>query len=384
MKSRFITLMLFAVSSAFVACSEKTVNEGNVVEQEQEQEQDKIERLVFDCVVMAKTLNTDFAAFTEQNTAYKIEELSTSDKFVMAGYVDCGALAQSSKSDNSSTRRFPLTIEVTKDVYGNVGSIYALPDDKNADKILWAYYLENYTKLNLGTWLGAKYNINSVDGTSEGGVYQTVQEALNVVNAYDIDKVLICAVFGVVPGKAYAVPTFEKGRFKVQLVNNFLRLDYDVLYGLIGGDYQAFAAENYIIGSKMSLWGTYYFYCDYCLDIAGNAFNCDVNTDEAQAKIKNFSITIDSKYSPDEQLDIWKQYAAGDANLKLGAFKEAYTSSFNTKGDTFASAQEVLDYVEKKGRPASGFDPDIVVVYGSEKASITITLKSLSLTMKVE
>ena len=205
-----------------------------------------------------------------------------------------------------------------------------------------------------------------------------------MVDVYDVDKLLICAVFGVVPGKAYAVPTFEGGRFKVQLVNNFLRLDYSALYDLIGGDYQAFAAENYIIGSKMSMWGTYYFYCDYCLDFAGYAFTCDVNTDEAQAVIKSIALTIDSKYSTEEQLEIWKLYAAGDTSLKIGDFKEAYTSSFGTKGETFASAQEVLDYVETNGRPAGGFDPDIVVVYGSDKASLTITLKSLSLTMKIE
>lgn len=370
--------MSLAALFVCVSCTDNSDNGGNGTIPEE------FERIAFDCQSMAQSLGTDFETFATQNAAYEIPGKSTADKFVMGGYVDLGSLVEAGRSEKSVMYMPTLNIEVNKDVYGNVGSICAVPDDSNVDKSLWEYYLVNYEALNMGTWLGAKYNVTAGDGTSEGGVYQTVDEALNVVDVYDVDKLLICAVFGVVPGKAYAVPTFEGSRFKVQLVNNFLRLDYSAFYDLIGGDYQAFAAENYIIGSKMSMWGTYYFYCDYCLDFAGYAFTCDVNTDEAQAVIKSIALTIDSKYSTEEQLEIWKLYAAGDASLKIGDFKEAYTSSFGTKGETFASAQEVLDYVETNGRPAGGFDPDIVVVYGSEKASLTITLKSLSLTMKIE
>ena len=381
MRNKFITLLSLATLFACVSCTDNTDNGGDGTGPVSED----FERVAFDCLTMAQSLGTDFETFATQNASYEIPGKSTADKFVMGGYVDWyGSIVETSRSANSVMEMLTLTIEVDKDVYGNVGSICAVPDNSNVDKSLWEYYLVNYEKLNMGTWLGAKYNVTVDDGSSEGGVYQTVDETLNVVDVYDVDNLLVCAVFGVISGKAYAVPTFEGGRFKVQLVNNFLRLDYSALYELVGGDYQAFAAENYIIGSKMSLWGTYYFYCDYALDFAGYAFNCDVNTDEAQTEIKSFALTLDSKYSTDEQLEIWKLYAAGDASLKLGDFKEAYTSSFGTKGETFASAQEVLDYVETNGRPAGGFDPDIVVVYGTDKASLTITLKSLSLTMKIE
>ena len=206
-------------------------------------------------------------------------------------------------------------------------------------------------------------------------------EALDLVDKNDVGTLSIYAIFGVVPGKAYAVPGFEDGRFKFQIMNNFLRLDYSVMYDLIGSDYNAFAEENQIIGFKMSMWGLNYFYIDYALDLMDNAFSCDFNTDEAMSSIT--SIVIYGPEDTDEQLEIWKDYASNAEALQIGEFKEAYTSSFGMKDDTFETADEVFEYVNSNGRPASGFDPDVVMVFGNESASLTVTLKSLSLQMEI-
>ena len=87
-----------------------------------------------------------------------------------------GAYAQISEEQH------PLTVKVAEDAYGNVGSITAIPDNSDDDKTLYSYYLNNYETLGLGEWLGAKYNVYAEDGTSEGGVFQTVAETLDLVD----------------------------------------------------------------------------------------------------------------------------------------------------------------------------------------------------------
>ncbi len=131
------------------------------------------------------------------------------------------------------------------------------------------------------------------------------------------------------------------------------------------------------------MFGTNYFYCDYALDFAGYAFNCDVNANADATLITSISLNFASTKT-DEQLAMWKAYATNAETLKLGPFKEAYTSSFGSKGKIFTSAEDVLNYVETNGRPKSGFDPNIVMVFGNDKASLTITLKSLSVEMSIK
>lgn len=329
----------------------------------------EIDRTTFDAPALAQKLGSGFEAFCSEFAGYKADGQSEEDLFAMYAEV------------NVEGNAIPVIVKVEEDVYGNVGSLTATPENSEDDKTLWNYYLNNYESLGLGQWLGAKYSTYLEDGTSEGGVYQTVEEALNLVSGSDVDKILINAIFGVIPGKAYAVPSFENGRFIFQIVNNFFRLDYSAMYSLIGSDYNAFAEENRLIGFKMSMFGEYYFYIDYALDMNGNAFTCDFNADAEVSKIRDINI-----YGPentDEQLRIWKEYAAGTESLNLGEFKEAYTSSFGSKITTFSSAQEALDYVNSNGRPTGGFDPDVVLVFGNESTSLTITLKSLDLQMSI-
>lgn len=330
------------------------------------------ERIDVDCKALSGSLGSEFAEFASKNTSYIISEFTTESSVTLGGKFSL------------NDEELQLHVTATEDVYGNVGSISIVPEDEKLDKDLFAYFLNNYESLDLGQWLGAKYNVTAEDGSSTGGVYQTVDETLKLVeSSADLDNLLVHAVFGVAPGKAYAVPSIKDGRFCVLIMDNFLRLDYSRLYELIGSDYNTFAADNYIIGSKMSLFGTNYFYCDYALDFAGYAFNCDVNADADAKLITGITLNFASTKT-DEQLSMWKAYAAGTEALRLGTFKEAYTSSFGSKGKTFDSPEAVLEYVETKGRPASGFDPDIVVVYGNDKASLTITLKSLSVTMSIK
>lgn len=329
----------------------------------------EIVRTSFDAPSLAQKLGSGFDTFCTEFAEYKVE--GQTEDALFAFY------AEVSVEGNT----IPLIVKAAKDSYGNVGSITATPENSADDKTLWNYYLNNYESLGLGQWLGAKYSKYADDGSSEGGVYQTVEEALSLVSGSDVEKISINAIFGVIPGKAYAVPSFEGGRFIFQIVNNFFRLDYSAMYGLIGSDYNAFAEENRLIGFKMSMFGKYYFYIDHALDMNGNTFTCDFNADAEVSKISD--ITIYGPKDTDEQLRIWKEYASETETLNLGEFKEAYTSSFGSKVTTFSSAKEALDYVNSNGRPASGFDPDVVLVFGNENTSLTITLKSLDLKMSI-
>lgn len=354
--------LIFALSSLLLCAScSKSSNE-----------KEAFDRIDVECRTLSNSLGADFAQFASSQSSYIIKDLTTEESVTLGG------------TFSLEGEEIQLHVTAEEDVYGNVGSITIVPEDEKMDKDLFAYFLNNYESLNFGQWLGAKYNVTEEDGSSAGGVYQTVEETLKLVeSSSDLKGLLVCAVFGVAPGKAYAVPTIKDGRFCIQLIKNYLLLDYSRLYELIGGDYQAFAADNYIIGSKMSLFGTNYFYCDYALDLAGYAFNCDVNADADAALITSISLNFASTKT-DEQLDMWKAYVSAPETLNLGSFKEAYTSSFGAKGQTFSSPEAVLEYVESNGRPKSGFDPNIVVVFGSDKASLTITLKSLSVEMNIK
>lgn len=363
--ARYASLAVVCLLS-FNACSSDKKNDDDPAGE-------SFERLEFAAPEMASFLGSDFAAFVTANAAYEIvPRLSTDDRFIMGGYVEIDA------------EKINITIEVDKDIYGKIGAVRAIPDDASMDKKLYNHYVANSETLALGNWLGAKYVVVKSDGTFvRGGLYQTVEEALDAPEIFNIDELLIYAIFGITPN-VYAVPTFEKGRFKMQLVNNFFRLDYSVLYDLLGADYQSFATANYIIGSKMSMFGENWFYCHYALDLKEHLFNCDINTDSEQKSITSFEMELDKdKYTVDEQLDVWKSYASEYEALHLGEFKEGYRISFGTKSDIFKSAAEALAWVEANGRPSSGFDPDIVLVFGNDKASVTITLKSLKIEIAV-
>ncbi len=329
-----------------------------------------IQKTAFDAPALAQKLGTGFETFRTDYSAYEIASLSADGIFVMGAYAEI------------SGEQYPLTVEVTEDAYGNVGSIVATPDNSDDDMTLFTHYLNNYETLNLGEWLGAKYNVFAEDGSSEGGICYTIDETLGIVNSNDVDNLSVHALFGVISGKAYAVPSFEDGRFKFQLVNNFLRLDYPMLYTLLGSDYSAFAKEHYIIGNNLEAWGEYYFNIDYTLDMMDNAFSCDFYTDAERTTINSISLSAYDSYTTDEQMDIWEYYVTNPDALNLGQFKEAYTLSFGSVVSSFSSVQEVLDYVEANGRPG-GFDPDLVVVFGDENTSLEIILKSIYLYIEI-
>ena len=322
---------------------------------------DQGDRIAFESAVLAAALDTDFEAFRTENEIYAVKDQPTDGTFVLGGYL---------KTDADSIL-FRITVD--KNRYGKVGSIVGAPESQQQMQPLWEYYMNNAEALGLGKFLGTKYR-----GATEGGVLQTIEESLQYVATNGTENLLMCGVFGVVPGKAYAVPTIENYAFRVQLIENYLTLDYAVSTQWIGADYQQFAETYYILGNKMSLWGVNYIYFDYALDLAGNAFNVDVNGDAESTVITSVRASLDyEKYDAATQLAIWKAYAEGDAALNLGTFKEAYRkSSFGGTPEMFADAAAAVAYVEEHGRPG-GFDPDIIVVYEQGEHTVTITLKSL-------
>lgn len=353
MKTRNIFYLLVAALTLAAGCSEDKGVEGP--------KQDPGDRIAFDSPALADALDTDFDAFRLENEKYAAKDQPVTGAFVMNGYL---------KTDADSIF-FRITVD--KDIYDTVGSISAVPENQSLAPALWQYYLNNAEQLGLGSFLGTKYR-----GQTEGGVLQTIDESLQYVATNGGNELLMCSVFGVVPGKAYAVPTFENDTFRVQLIENYLTLDYSLAVQWIGADYQQFADDNYIIGNKMSLWGTNYIYFDYALDRAGNAFSVDVNGDAESTIIASVKASLDyEKYDAATQLSIWKSYAQGDATLGLGTFKEAYRkSSFGGSAEMFADAAAAVAYVEEHGRPGA-FDPDVVVVFENGDRTVTITLKSL-------
>lgn len=352
MKIRDIFYLFAAISVLATGCSDDE-GEGTAPE--------KGDRIAFRSDVLAAALDTDFETFRTENEIYATKNQPDDGAFVMGGYL---------KTDVDSIL-FRITVE--RNSYGKVGSISGAPENQQQMQTLWEYYMTNSETLGLGKFLGTKYR-----GATEGGVLQTIEESLQYVATNGTENLLMSGVFSVVPGKAYAVPTIENDAFRVQLMENYLTLDYAVATQWIGADYQQFAETYYILGNKMSLWGTNYIYFDYALDLAGNAFNVDVNGDAESAVITSVRASLDyGKYDAATQLAIWKSYAGGDAVLNLGTFKEAYRqSSFGGTPEMFDDAAAAIAYVEEHGRPG-GFDPDVIVVYEQGGHTVTITLKSL-------
>lgn len=359
-KTSLFIILLAAMITA--ACSDDDDNSMTPALPVAPEVQPPVQRIDVDCVELANDLATDFSTFCADNAAYASTTQPSDGSFAMTGMMTV-----------ADDTQLPVTLTATKDSYGKLQSITITPEDSEESLSLWKYCLENAQTLQLGNFLGTKYR-----GATEGGVLQTVEETLQYVTDHGTDNLLMCPVFGIVSGKAYAVPTLDNGSCSIRLMENYLTLDYTVAASWIGTDYQAFANEHYILGNKMSLWGSNYVYFDYALDMAGNAFSVDVNGDSESAVITSVKASLDyEKYDAATQLDVWKSYAEGDPVLSLGTFKEAYRkSAFGGSADLFDDAAAAVAYVSEHGRPGA-FDPDVVVVYENGAHTVTITLKSL-------
>ncbi len=325
------------------------------------------ERMELNYTELAQALNTDFEAFATANAAYCVTEKTTDDVLVLGATFNTGAAS------------YDCTVQVTKDADGTIKNIVATPEDPAADKELYAFHLNNSEALSLGNWVGTKYNTVAPDGTSSGGIYQTIDESLAcVANATDLNAITVYAMYAIVSGKAYAVVSVEDGRFKMQLMDSYYSVDFDVLASMIGDDIQGFITENYIIGSKMSFFGTNYFLFYNAYDALDNLFSLEANTTTDWDTITSFKLALDyanTAYTPEEQMAIWQKYAEGDAALNLGTFHKAYTSSFGQTSE-FADHTAFLEYVATENRPGD-FDPDIIVEWAKQNAIIKITLKAM-------
>ena len=326
----------------------------------------EIFRTKFVCQPFAEAIDTDFGAFSTAYAEYilpegRAEQAAESSDLVLGGYF------------KTPTDSILLRIAVAPNAAGKVESITATAEDAAFDRPLWEYCLSNYESLGLGSFLGSKYT-----AATEGGVLQTIDEALQYVAANGMDDLHMCTLFSAVAGKVYAVPTIYGGGVQIQLVKNYLELDYPALRALLGTGYDDFAEQHYILGNKMSLWGDNYIYIDYALDSAANIFSAEICTDAELQSITSINLDLPyAKYDTAAQIEIWKSYVKGDANFGLGTFKEAYKSDgFGGKGASFESRDALIAQVEQNGRPGA-FDGNYVVEFEDNGIVTTLTLKSL-------
>ncbi len=332
------------------------------------QEEPVIERLEFDSKDLATCIGTQFSDFLEQNEKYQ------SSKDAEAGVASLYA------SFKTSDDVYNMTVEVNADKNGLIDRIDAVLDNKDESSKLWNYIMSHTDHLKLGSFLGTKFK-----GKIGNGVKQTIEETISLVSENGTEESVVCPIFAIVSGNTYMIPQLENETLTIVLIRNWYALDYSEAASLIGADYDGFAQANYILGNKLSAWGTNYVYFDYAKDPSGNVFHLDVNADADVKNIANIKATLDYEHHSDaaEQLAIWKTYALGDPALGLGTFTKAYTGSFGTVSSEFNSQQEAIDYVETNGRPG-GFSPDVVVCYEKDGHTITVTLKSLYLVVLVK
>jgi len=367
MKKKAFFCAAVLLSYLFVGCSDSNDGLGDAdtpVEPEPEVPvEPTILRTAFDCKTFAEALDTDFDEFKVVYGEFILPEdrAEQTNGLSLGGYL------------KTPTDSILLRITVAENADGKIETIAAAAEDESVDRSLWEYYLNNYETLGLGSFLGVKYT-----GKTEGGVFQTIQEALQYVANNGTEGLRMCTLFGVIPGKAYAVPTIAENGVEVELMKNYLPIDYSVLRAQLGESYDGFADRYYVIGNKMSLWGDNYIYIDYALDDAGNAFSAEICTDAELQSITRINLDLAyERYDAETQLNIWKQYVKGDANFALGTFKEAYKSDgFGGKGASFESQDALIAYVEQHGRPGA-FDGNYVVEFEQDGIITTLTLKSL-------
>lgn len=366
MKTKNLFCAAVLLAYLFVGCSDGSDDNigAPVVPEPETPAEPEIFRTAFECKTFAEALDTDFDEF---KTAYGKFVLPENRTEQAAGRLSLGGYLK------TPTDSVLLRITVSENADAKVEAIEAAAEDASLGRSLWEYFLTDSETLGLGSFLGTKYK-----GKTEGGVFQTIEETLQYVAANGMDDLRMCTLFGVVPGKAYAVPTIDRNGVKVELMKNYLPIDHSGLRGWIGGSYDDFADRHYVIGNKISLWGDNYVYIDYALDKAGNIFSAEFHTDADLQSVTHIVLNLAyEKYDAQTQLNIWKQYVKGDVDFALGTFKEAYKSDgFGGKGEAFESQDALIAHVEKNGRPGA-FDGSYVVEFEQDGIITTLTLKSL-------
>lgn len=327
-----------------------------------------VERLDINCSELASCIGTDFDAFVKANEKYQ-DEIDAEE-----GTVSFNAVLKISEST------YDMELTVNSDKHGMIISFDASLEDETKSRELWDYFMGHTDDLKLGAFFGTKFN-----GKIGGGLKQTIEETISLVAEKGTDDSVVCPIFNFAPERVYLVPGLYDEEFVLSILRSWYDLDYADASAMIGADCNTFASQNYILGNKLSAWGTNYIYFDYVKDPAGNIFHMDVNADTDFKNITGMKATLNYEYynDKDKELAIWKSYASGDAALGLGTFSKAYTASFGAAQGEFKSQQDAIDYVEKNGRPG-GFDPDIVVCYENGGHTITVTLKSLYMYVEVK
>ena len=354
MRKGFI-LSLMAVATLFIGCDKG--NDGS----------SEVKLHDFDAPEFAINLGEDFEEFRTSKAEYVINSKSTDSKFVMGGYVEADGV------------QYKLEIRVTKNRYGKVESIVAVPVNKKASETLMRYYLNNSEAESLGVWQGANWKTVS-NGASSAGIHQTVEQALMQLGA-GTAGLTIDAIYSVVSGRAYAVSTIEDGSFRLSLVNSFYRIDFDVLVQLLGSNWSKLQSDNRFTGYKTGFGELFYVWFYYALDLQDNVFNMAAYADEQKLLIKTIRLTMPEDVASDVQLDAWVPYAMGDESLSLGEFQKAYLAdSTGAEIEPLASQAAALEHVQENGRPTA-FANNVVVEYLKGEVRIVITLDSKYVTI---
>ena len=355
-KGLFISLMA-ALSFLMVGCEQGGKSEGET-----------FLRHKFDAVDLAVNLGENFDEYRAANAEYIIESQSGESKFVMGGYIE------------TDVDKYNVNIIVSKNRYGTVESIVATPAEKKRSEALMKYFLNNHSAENLGVWQGANWRLLS-GGALTAGVLQTVEETLGKLGS-GLTGLTVDAIFSIVSGRTYAVVTMENELFKFSLVNSFYRLDYDVLVGLLGGNWSKFQSDNRFTSYKLGFGTLNYVWFYYALDLHDNVFNMSAYADEQKLLIKTIRLTMPEDVI-DDHVAAWREYALGDESLSLGTFQKAYLAdSTGAEVSPLASQAAAVAHVESNGRPEA-FDNNVVVEYKRDDVNIVITLDSRYVTIDI-
>lgn len=349
MKKTLFSLVMGLMALGFVSCEKEM----------------PVLRMEFEYDKYADMIDSDIKEFAKIHEAYTNSYYPEQGFFAMNAYYEIEG------------QEIPLSLVASADKSGKIQMIYAQAEDASYDKKLWDHFISKSE--DLGPFFGTKYTAKE-----NSGLFQSVDETISYVEEKGVNDLLICAIFNMVPGKAYFVPMYEHNRFMALISRSYLSLDYNDARKWIGADYQAFALKYYLQGNKLSAWGSNYIYFDYVKDMAGNVFHLDVNTDQESKVITSLKASLDYEYYTDDskEIDVWKAYARGDKELGLGEFKSACTMSWGSVGMSFERQEDVIKYVEENGRPG-GFDPDVVLTYEKDGMTTTITLKSLYMYVEI-
>lgn len=214
MKTKNLFCAAVLLAYLFVGCSDGSDDNigAPVVPEPETPAEPEIFRTAFECKTFAEALDTDFDEFKTAYGKFVLPENRTEQaagRLSLGGYLKTPT-GQRAASDNrlGKCRR-------------KVEAIEAAAEDASLGRSLWEYFLTDSETLGLGSFLGTKYK-----GKTEGGVFQTIEETLQYVAANGMDDLRMCTLFGVVPGKAYAVPTIDRNGVKVELMKNYLPIDH--------------------------------------------------------------------------------------------------------------------------------------------------------------